>query len=943
MAVEADSVVVTLLAENEQFDAASKASATNFQQSMSSIQTSGKAAEGAVGQFSSALKENRLAMNQSRIGMMEFQHIARGVSDQMAAGAPPVQIFTQHLGMLSEAVALSGGAFGKVGAFLGGPWGVALTLATVVGAKLITNLVSQKDSLNAAYDKLVKHKEQTELNAKAEDIWAHSIEGLIDRSEKLNTTLQKRLQTQTDLQKATLSQAQADFATAISAATRVENDPSSTPKQVADAEKAIHDTSIALHNAQVLAGQDAGEAIASITQSAKVWADEQLHALQILQTAHPEMAEKGPASEMLASFNDLKDAIDKAAAAGVNFNDTVTQTNRLNTELANGTIKVDKYDQSIRGLAQSLRDVTAASKDAVGRFKQAVIGAEGTGPNKAGSPAAGFGQFMPGTFESYFKQLYPSQAAGMTTQQIDAERNVRAVATAVLDAATKDYVTVLKAAGQQITQASLYTVHVLGAPDARKFFSASDNESVLQALGGTGHARAVVAQNGTIFTGTVGQAKAQLAQRIGGSSSAVSAGAAAIQQQIDAEAKKQAEQQAAFTAEMDRLNKDLIDARKGQTKDEIALLDIQEDEVKAEQQKRDDTYASAVSTGKLTQGQADLLTAQAATVAAEKLRALEIQKEAEVARRQHDLADQGYGFAEEALKAQEAAATSQHQRRELDLAILDVMYDQKLADLEYLKLQAERNGQLAEANKIQQQIDQLPAEKATDRAQTLRGTMDPLEAWLHSVPQDAQAVTEALQGIAVNGFDQIASSIADVVTGTETLGQAFGNIAKSIINDIVQMTIKMLIFRAISGLMGGGFDASVPSLNIGSPNLPELGPASAIDIGIPHSASGNTFVVGGFGGTDSNLLSLNGRPLSMVSRGEAVSIIPSNANVSSQGGGNSVIIVKVEPNDDRFDAYVAGVAGPLAVQAGTRGAYGGAAMARNNQARRITHQLGSRG
>jgi phage-related minor tail protein len=40
--------------------------------------------------------------------------------------------------------------------------------------------------------------------------------------------------------------------------------------------------------------------------------------------------------------------------------------------------------------------------------------------------------------------------------------------------------------------------------------------------------------------------------------------------------------------------------------------------------------------------------------------------------------------------------------------------------------------------------------------------------------------------------------------GTKSLGAAFHDIARSIINDILQMTIKMLIFKAVSGIFGGG-------------------------------------------------------------------------------------------------------------------------------------------
>jgi hypothetical protein len=309
------------------------------------------------------------------------------------------------------------------------------------------------------------------------------------------------------------------------------------------------------------------------------------------------------------------------------------------------------------------------------------------------------------------------------------------------------------------------------------------------------------------------------------------------------------------------------------------VLDIQEDEVRAEQKKREDTYASAVTTGKLTQLQATELTAQAASVAAEKLKALETQKQAEAARRAHDLTDQSYRFQEENLRADEAAATSQHQRRELDLAILDIVYQQKLADLEYLKLQAERNGDLAQANLLQGQIDQLPNQRAADRAQTLRGTMDPLEAWLQQVPHDAEAVTEALQGIAVNGFDSIASSIAGVVTGTQSLGQAFSNVAKQIVGDIIQMTVRMLIFRAISSAISGGF-------NFGSEaNFLNSQPAQ-VDVSgavLPHLAGGGSFNVGG-GGVDTHMLSIDGQGRAMVSGNEQVAVIPSNASAASPWG-----------------------------------------------------------
>lgn len=86
----------------------------------------------------------------------------------------------------------------------------------------------------------------------------------------------------------------------------------------------------------------------------------------------------------------------------------------------------------------------------------------------------------------------------------------------------------------------------------------------------------------------------------------------------------------------------------------------------------------------------------------------------------------------------------------------------------------------------------------------LAGVQSPFQQWAKDIPQTADAINEALQKIEVNGFDNLASSITDVITGTKNLGQAFGDISRQIVSDILQMIIKMLIFRAISSIFGGG-------------------------------------------------------------------------------------------------------------------------------------------
>lgn len=887
MAYEADSVVVSLIAENAQFDAATKASAQNFQQSMAGIQSTGAAAEKGVGQFSSALKANRLEMNQSRIGMMEFQHIARGVSDQIAAGAPATQILTQHLGMLGEAVALSGGAFGKFGEFLMGPWGIALTLATVVGGKL---LASHLDGAAAA-DKHRTAEETLTAYVKGETV---ANDALLESLKKLNEQEEKSIEFKdiairkaVELTEQTLKQAQANRALLATQLGQAQADLAAAQKRqggaVGPGETTMAGGQVALAQGNVDAlksslatvDQVIGQALTNIsTNTIKLARDLSTH----VGRANDEFDKQQAALE--ARFAKL---IKARPAQGDQLRSELSAAEeKLNASRAKAVDAAQKLDRAEDGLTKSTE---AANRQ--------------------------FGKQI-----SFTEAASIAKGAGLTV--------------------TSGY-------RSEAKQAELYrTVRTPENPVAKPGTSAHEGVNGKWALdiafapGLTpGKLRKIYGDQGVSLSAIY---KESGHYHIEGSRS----DAAAADKQVAAARQKAAEQQSTFTQEMDGLNTELLKARQSQVKDSLAQLDFQEDEVKAEQQKRDDSYASAVTTGKLTAAQAAQLTAAAAVVAAEKIKALETQRQIEIIKRQDDAAERAAQYRQDDLKAAEQAATSQAQRRELDLAILDILYDEKLAHLERLKLIAEGNKDQQAANDAQAQIDQLPNQKAADTAGVNRQTMDPLQSWLHSVPQDAQAVTEALQGIATNGFDQIASSIAGVVTGTETLGAAFKNIANQIIGDIVQMTIKMLIFRALSGLMQGG----IPSPNIGAAQQVDLGLSSSLvpssaDFGfLPHFAGGGAFRVSG---GDTNLLSINGQGRAFVKGDETIAVIPSNARAASPLAAAQSMVRLVVEASPYFDGRVAQVSGPIAVETAKGGAYAGAGMARDNLARRQLHQLGSRG
>lgn len=95
----------------------------------------------------------------------------------------------------------------------------------------------------------------------------------------------------------------------------------------------------------------------------------------------------------------------------------------------------------------------------------------------------------------------------------------------------------------------------------------------------------------------------------------------------------------------------------------------------------------------------------------------------------------------------------------------------------------------------------------------------PWQQWAKTVPQDAAEINMALQSIQMQGFDGLAAAIGGVIAGTTSLKDAFSSLAQGIIQQIIQMTVRMLIFRALSsafglGSAGGGANSLGGSLAI---------------------------------------------------------------------------------------------------------------------------------
>jgi hypothetical protein len=992
MAYDADKVVVELVANVDTFDAKVKQSATSFDSSMNKVAGSAKKAEDAVthmtteqyravqgidafaratGKLESANNAfgRSAAQAQNRMRLLGFQ--IGDIGTQLSSGTSPFIVLAQQGPQVANALDGASGAVGKFATFLSGPYGAAVLAATTLLGAFLLRHKEEGATVGDLVQKLKEHAEKTRDSEEADRIWAGTLDGLIERQKRLNEELGKRLTTQAAFDANQLTEAQTALDQKTAELRREEQNLSDlqarreqlrreaespavigTPQE--DAVRGLMakvDQQIEASKTQIGKLQEAvNTASSNVARGMAVAGEAQAdlnkladHFSEIIRNNNKVLIDQNPtlaaySKSLYGAGAALEKAMGEAASTGVGFSSIGVRAEQLQQQLSRGQITVKTYTTEIQKMAKALHDSAEAAKklasqDPVKAFKASVIGAEGTGPNKLGSSAAGFGQFVPGTWLGYFNRLFPDKADLSDAAKL-AYRNVRSVAEAVIDKATDDYVKVIQKAGQSVTAANLYAVHLLGSGDAAKFFAAAPGTQTSSFLS------AAVLKGNPFLRGTKAQAAAAIAGRIGDSSGAVSSATTAMQDI----AEKQVQSDLEFAKKSADLDAKIIAAKDGQVQDELAKADVAEERLRAEQEALD-AQINADAMAKKNAGldaatvdaQAKVLHEKVEQLTHEKIVTAELLRQTEIAKRVHEAEDQRRQFAIDDLKATEQLATSQQDRRRIELELLDLKYEQKAADLEYLKEQALRNGKLHDANMIQGQIDHLPYEKGTEAVGIEMSTMGPLQSFLKQIPGDADAANEALQSIAVDGIRSVVDGLGQASVAWIKMGGVAGQIIKSLISKI----ITLILYQQIAHLFGSKmptnpFGDANPIVDLGDVNLTPLEHAP---VDLPHLAGGGSGIIGGNGGTDNNLLSLNGKGVAWVNKGERLTISNDTAAAAGGGGGNIYAPISIYADDAVLAETVRGWVKEgmsVAIQGGSQS---GAAMARNNLARKQLYAL----
>lgn len=230
--------------------------------------------------------------------------------------------------------------------------------------------------------------------------------------------------------------------------------------------------------------------------------------------------------------------------------------------------------------------------------------------------------------------------------------------------------------------------------------------------------------------------------------------------------------------------------------------------------------------------------------------------------RAHAHGEENLHYELDALRSQAEIAGSRGDRLALERSILDAMEKQERAELET----AISAGKLADATKAR---GDLAAMQAGRRVALDRQYETPLAKYGREL-SDPDRKNDAVENAVVGELQSVRDSIT---SGVQKALGIENPVLAALINSFIEQQLIKPLLEGLSGAGGGGGGF--------------LGGLVASVGSIFGFSSGGSMTLGGNGGTDRNQLSLNGRPIANVSRGETLNV--GTKALGGRSGGTTIV------------------------------------------------------
>lgn len=397
--------------------------------------------------------------------------------------------------------------------------------------------------------------------------------------------------------------------------------------------------------------------------------------------------------------------------------------------------------------------------------------------------------------------------------------------------------------------------------------------------------------------------------------------------------KKEVERRKKVTDQSAQLDNTFLSNKASLTADVTEQSQIARDQLEIDTKRKLADLASDISAGKVTEAEGVGLKIQIERNATQAADLINHKENLALAAEELAVTQARLTNANDLLQEQEGLAKTAADRRKIELQLLANARAQEEAQLKPILDDAARTGDhrysAGDRQKAQDRASQLDAIYSAKTDAVLKSTAGPGQQYLDGLTRSAGQAQEALEGVAVDGLKGLEDGIAGAISGTEKLGDVFEKVGEQIIEELVKIELEKAVIGPLASKLFGSTSLTPISL---SPYTTDPGSiASGLSVGtidtgdLLHFATGGSFTVGGYGGTDSQLMQFMATPGEMV-------------NISKGDGAARAQQVMVTPSK-YFDVAVADVAGPMANDAAVRGAAGGSSLARADTLRRAARKM----
>ncbi|ALJ14271.1 M23 family metallopeptidase [Sphingopyxis macrogoltabida] len=693
-----------------------------------------------------------------RAGITQLNQNVGDMATMWALGAQPMQIFTSQIGQVAQAMQLASGGTSRYAAILGSPWILAASTAAVVLVPLIANLFETEEATDKA--------------GKANETWAdkldrskHSIDEVRAALRDYNAEQKKATETTLDAAAAVAAQAEAELRAALALRQKL-------AAQLAAAEA----------NASANAGQGTGGAAGAYTSGQLVGIAGQVNANE---AAIARLTQD--AQDAAANVADELAKLDTDVTANIKFQ--YEQRRKLARETIKDFEKLQKRLTELRK-AEAADLAEASAQKRADRNSQSTVG----DATRFISPVSG------GTIRGRFGENRGNRNHAGIDIAVPVGTPVKAPADGVvIEAGTlPGYGNVVYIDHGRGTISRLAHLSKIGV-------SKGDVVSQGNVVGLSGGARGAPGAGNSRGPHVHQEVRVngRPVDPRGGPFQTDPSSAQDKAEKLAEQAARAAEQEA---RRVERYTRDLAGLQDEALDLQAQLAETAEDRHQLEKQGLD--IAIAEQRRRITDN-ADYTAAEKETLLAALEKKASLEKELLDRRRSEELARQQLDIAQalgsnqhDLLQMGLRLADTREERRDIELRLLDLTYQQERAELEaVLASKASTDAQKGIARARLAILDRL---KAGDRQALEREYESPLERYKRELEGVGRNMNDEMEKVAVNGLDRLADGLTDVIMRAKSLGDMFKQVAKQIIADLIRIFIQQQLILPLLNMMGVG-------------------------------------------------------------------------------------------------------------------------------------------